>query len=61
MSHKELLMSETIIQQYIGFLNTNMSMIAKGKYSGTSREGKTFYQVCVCDVCVSRYRAYDNH
>ena len=38
-------MSEQVILQYIGFIETHMNIIRKGKHSGKPREGKVFYQV----------------
>ena len=42
---REFFMSEQVILQYIGFIETHMSIIRKGKHSGKPREGKVFYQV----------------
>lgn len=38
-------MSEKVILQYIGYVQTHMGMIMSGKYAGTPREGKVFYHV----------------
>lgn len=43
--HKEKFMSEKVILQYQGFVQTHMSIIERGKHDGAPREGKIFYHV----------------
>ena len=38
-------MSEKVILQYLGYVQTHMNIIESGKHSGTPREGKIFYHV----------------
>ena len=38
-------MSEQVVLQYVGFVQTHMNIIKKGKHSGKPREGKIFYNV----------------
>ena len=42
-------MSEKVIIQYQGFVQTHMSIIESGKHAGTPREGKIFYHVSDLD------------
>ena len=44
-AHRELFMTEQVILQYIGFVNTHMNIIRKRTHAGKPKEGKIFYHV----------------
>lgn len=44
-SQRRRFMTEQVVLQYIGFVQTHMNMIKKGTHKGTPRERKFFYQV----------------
>lgn len=47
---KQLFLSEKVIIQYAGYVKTHMKIIKSKKHSGTPRERKIFYNVCMMIV-----------